>query len=813
MKPSMPSRLGIISITIIILAIFSMSVIWPMGAFPVNQSSSASLEGARVSNPSNESNFIRQDFSPMYEDLQSISVYLSNDADSIDTMKCVFRLYDYTGKYFLEYFFQLEEIELPGYVKIPIDMSLSPGTLYFYTISGMDGELLTMYCNDENKTPENGALYYKEVQSPGITVATQYEYKRPMGFKRIMMSYALIAVITIGLLYAVNTLRMKSHKWEQIEAWFKRGLFVLIGIGVLVAFWGIVIRQLFTHSILNIVVLFLGVLIAAGLLTWGVYSCKGANVPLKEGEKSLGEKGISAVRGLIFAAVILFICLHNNAMTNYEKGLHLRCMLTCFGLFLVSFSSKKEIWNLPNLIWSVVAFVGGKYYVSLHSDHIEHINTAVRSAYVMWSMGLVAINFVYMIMKGKFKKLKNINIPYTILIYTFWIVCVIFANGKEWPLLLLVIFTLWNIKYITIEDKTRVLEEICNGILLAFIGSIIFCLYRRPYQYYMLTRYSGIYYTVTSTAIYLCVPLCAALIKTKKEKNLFGFVLFGIVSAYMAFTASRTGIIAAGITIIFIVFFPTKDMRKKWVLEKLKYCGTILLSILLGFIMSFSATRMLPAMVANPFYFYFEKDSAYMNKDTPWIGDENNQSVSYITVERSLEMLFGRLLIVDSEETKEAANYREGALLVSIGNDIALTEAVQTESTSIAEYSNGRTEIYEAYLQNLSVSGHNSMQLIQEDGNIIMHAHNTYIQTAYDFGIPIGIFFLCVCLYTFIRAIRFTFKNRNKNIDNCLPLAIVVAFGVASLFEWTYYICIPLGFMFLLMMAPLIVREDAYENK
>lgn len=829
MKKFLEIRLGIIQKLIIVAAVFAMTLIWPFQAIDVSHVSEAQWDGMRISGASNEAGFVRQEFSPNFEQLQSISVYVVNDRDSFDTMQAFLRVYDYTGACLSENFFNLEDYEVPGYITIPVDLTISPGTLYFYTIGGVDGDLLVAYCSDADKTAENGAFYYKEVPSGGTSIVTGYKYERPMGLKRILIFDGAIAFAAFALLVLVTLVRNKISEatYRKTEKIMKLVLYVATAAVVLVAFYQIVLIRAFTDSVLNIIVLFLGVLIAGGLLAFWIKECPSAyDLPDLTGIIT-AERLKRIVRALLWAAAILFCCMYLNGSTDYEKGLYLRDLLTCFGLILVSYSSRKEIFNIPNCVITVLAVIGGKYYISLHSDHIEHINTATRAAYTMWSMALVVMNFLYSlrpqnIKDGTWKRLKDISVPFAGVWLVLWILCMVFSNGKKWPTLFLIVTVLWYVKYTICKDRKQILEDICKGILLAFAGSVIFCLYRRPYQYFMLTRYGGIFHTSTVTAVYLLLPICAALIgavklykSEKLKKSLCGLTWLGIAAAYMIFTASRTGFLAMLAVLAFYFLYPIKGMTQtgKGILKRI---GAVLAALVLGFIMTFSAARILPAVSANPFYFGFERGSAFIEADTGLKGDFYHK---YITVERTLEMLFGRLFSSDiTENAKEETDDQIslGAYLVSGEDTAALAEA--SESLSLEEqtevgYTNGRMDIFAKYLAELNWNGHEDMGITEEDGNYIMHAHNSYIQMAHDFGIPTGIWFLLVCGVTFIRASRRAYKYGNKNVYECLPLFVTVAFGVASLAEWVYSPTHPIGFIFLILMAPLLLKEKTGKAK
>lgn len=818
MKKILPNRFGIIQKVILVLAIFLMSVVWPLGAFPVSHVSTCEWDGMRISGPSNENEYVRQEFSPNFEQLESISVYVANDPDSIDTMQAVLRVYDYTGKCLAENYFQVETYELPGYINIPMNLELAPGELYFYTIGGVDGDIIVAYCNDDVKTAENGTFFYKEIPAGGTSIVTEYKYERPMGLKRILLcdvlclfgASILIAFVGMAKKIVFDKCEEKANKiWNRAEQIVRYSVVSITAIGVIVAFIGIVVKRLFTDDILNIIVLFGGVLIAAAYICYIILTCKSELVPLEEGEESLGEKIITCGRTLLFAVVILMCCMYQNGYSDYEKGLYLRKVLVFFGMFMVSLGKRKWIWNIPNGIWTVIAVFVGRVHVSNHSAHIEHITTATNEAWVIWVIGLLIIQVIYRIVKKEWKKLKNVSWIFLGLTLLFFGSCIVFANGRQWTTVLCVTFLVWFFFYTVAEKKQKILEIICNGILLAFVGTVFFCLYRRPYQYYMLTRYGGIFFTATVTAIYYVVSAAAALTKilisikeNNKRKLILSSALFGIVVSYLCFTASRTGIAAFAVMILFACFVPCIGKTKElWKRQVRGFC-IVAVSVILTFVMSFSATRMIPAMAGNPFYFWYEKTNAFIDKDTPWRGGDNPSF--YIDIQKTLEMLFGRLFAAeDSYAECDCVGYDEGPLLAS-----TKTTAVVIVEESVLQYSNGRIDIYQAYLNQLNVTGHDTMSTIDNNGDVIMHAHSSYLQVAYDFGIPVGILFLVLCLVVFLRILKSSCKQGDTEKYLYLPLLIIVGFGVASIFEWAYHIANPLGFVFVLMFAPVMIKKE-----
>ena len=846
-------RFGIIQRCIMLIALAAMVMIWPMQLFPVSQVSEGTSEAYTVSNPSNEDKQIRQDFIPLYEKIKQISILVCNDAESLDSLKAVFRIYDQSGKCLLEESVAVEDYSLPGMISISTQtVSFVPGQLYFYTFTGADGDLFLGYYEDVNqKSPDTGEMYYCDVPSGGRAVVTSFEYIRDMGIKRILFFDSLFVLFAAALIIALGFIRDKCSDsfWKRMEGIVKILCYVLTALTVLLALYVIVIQKSFTQDWLDILILALGVLLAGGYIVWSIQNCPLETEPLAEGEDTRKEKVLSFIRACLWASVLLFAALHNNSMTDYEKGLHLREMIAAAGVLFFSYQSRKWYWNIPAVIWSIVCIFGGNSYIQAHNTHIEHYNTALRTVWSVWAVGLVLYHLILLLIETKGKECKKIRLlPFGITI-VYLAANAIFNYENSWVILIAVFVSVFYLHYMLTPYKKEYLEDMLKGMLLVLIGAAIFCTLRRPFHYFMHTRYGGIFFTVTSNALFLCIPIAAALAKlTGKARQKWSrkvpyAMLLGIGLSYMLFTVSRTGILAVAAMVLFAVCLAGKGFSKSaWILR-----GKQLLLIICSFLyclpIVYGATRMLPAVTGNPLYFDFEKGYVYFDENTEW------DSENYITVKRFtglvLENVFGiedaysRSMFWDrygfekpsySEEqdnvTENVAienNRAEGSQSVadkesmeanvseaSAVNEETTVEPVIVEEPDIQnDYSNGRLDVYRAYLKQLEWKGHKGMGITMDDGEIVVHAHNSYLQMAYNFGIGIGICFLIFAATQFFMAVFFGEKEREQNENAFFPLMIIVAFGVASLVEFVYHPCIPLGFMFLMMPPILFMKKES----
>ena len=517
-------------------------------------------------------------------------------------------------------------------------------------------------------------------------------------------------------------------------------------------------------------------------------------------------------------------------------------MLIYFGFAVIVTYKRKEILNVINLIYLVIAAVTGYSYYRenvVFAQNEEEAKVVYLSVFAAIVAGVVIINTLllpirrYMSMRGQYlsDRVKKISFKdfwksatdtltvsrvYGIMLAVFFALLVIFRNTRGWPVYLVCTFGLYYIRMAVWEKRERLAENICNGILLHFLIMVGYCLLHRPYMFFIYTRYPFIFHTVTVSAVYLAMVVCAALAKLldayRRSRSLSciwkELVVFGISVEYLIFTLSRTGYLAIIVMALIVIPFACLGMKKK--LKSL--AGAVIMmfmAVVLCFPATFTAQRIIPAIVARPETMDIEELPSEI------VHGRDMDSKYYITIRRFLQVFEMKVLGIPEDKCIKSFDYAKDdivpvdkMLVVSAdfsGDQIPEGEAYEMQESDAEAYANGRFDIFELYAANMNMQGHDKMEIILPNGEMIAHAHNVYLQVAYDHGIPIGIVFIVFGFCTFIQSLIYDIKRKEDRRCSIFPLAILIAFAVAGLTEWIFHPCNPITFCLLLALAPLLV--------
>ena len=197
-----------------------------------------------------------------------------------------------------------------------------------------------------------------------------------------------------------------------------------------------------------------------------------------------------------------------------------------------------------------------------------------------------------------------------------------------------------------------------------------------------------------------------------------------------------------------------------------------------------------------------------MEFDYKMLGIEGGEYDPYAQKREYEEKRLGK----ESARGGELMRGRDDILALSVDADAIVSEDVTVNAAAPdrdpyeSDYTNGRLDIWRSYLAALNLTGHDTMGTTLH-GKTMVHAHNTLLQAAYDFGIPGGMLLMIVLLWTFARGIWFCRTNPD-NRDCMVPMALTVGYTMAGMVEWLFEVSNPCTMMMLLVIAPLLVSSD-----
>lgn len=576
----------------------------------------------------------------------------------------------------------------------------------------------------------------------------------------------------------------------------------------------------FTNDIVSIVFYEVGVLLAVLIALYAVNHDRTGCATDRTIVDMVQERWQGYLQSAMFAGAIWSCCNYMNGLYEIHHTVAYRQMLIFFALAVIVTYTRQELLNLVNLIYAAVASVAGYYYYQTTVRLLEEpeeleILTVQLTAWVGILTGFVILNTLRILIG---RKIRRISIGYGILVALFFVLIIIYRNTRGWPIYLVCAFALYYLRMAAWDKKPGLLQNICNGILLHFGVMVIYCLMHRPYMYFQYYRYPFIFHTVTISAVYLALVVCAALVKFldafRRNPSFAGtykeLIMLGISVAYLVFTLSRTGYLAILATALVIIPLVCLSMENRWK-RLLQSVGMMALAAVVCFPVVFTAQRMLPSVAAEPELHEIEEIPSEL------MHGRDMDSYYYITVERFVQVFQMKVLGVPEEKCLNAFLFFSAADSVPVYKELYLEEkppillastddmaAAAQEEEDEGNYTNGRFYIFRQYYNNLNAFGHEEMGITEADGNFLVHAHNIYLQVAYDHGIYVGIVFILLGAGTLIQAFIYYRKRKDDTVCAALPLAILVLFAVAGLTEWIFHPCCPIAYCLLLTLAPLL---------
>ena len=868
-----------------ILLLVMIVMIWPLRLFHEDigeQNTASAVEDIVISG---EDNNAAQSFVTDYAHLQYIELRLTPDQPA---GKFHFMLFDAENKLICEQDVDTSENERNGNCRICINRDLEPDTAYVYLIKAVDdGSSVSLQLEDTavQGNVSQGVMTYQNSSMENRSLIASYIYREPLRKGRSALIILALLVIMVVSDMIISKLSKKYDIGNSLvpDTWTYQIL--CNPLIILFAVWGMIAAgpmHIFGKHIFDIVILEAGIVMLAATLLYVV----NRPYPTKERKMALADsnEGISDCLQVIFIALAIWATInYQNGIADVFHDIAFRQMLIFMGLALIVTFRSHELWNVKNLIGVIastvfsVIFVHKQIPAQVDSYHV----TSLRLLGVLIVVcTILAINTVCVIanyVRSRFKpenavrknggkNANNITESHRISAYGILTAVMMLAfiwrrNTRWWPVIMVVAFAVYFIRYSAWERRSALLVNVARGMSLNFIACTAYCLMHRPFLSFLLTRYPHMFFTVTETATYLAAAIAASMVllfdrynKNGKWRSCVGeLLLFGTEMVYAMFTMSRTVILAVAVSFFVMLFALAGRGMKKKASGRLSLLMSCVLVTLWCFPICFSMQRMIPAVVAEPVIYDYEKDDV---PDEIVRGDIKD-SMYYMTFERFANYFCYKMLgtpehtfdlnIYDiaktdihmQEKSLTASNtsmqadskisFADGSLtarndtqpesvpesqIVSESTSEATAEALENEETEVQseEITNGRTSIFRSYIFQMNLLGHDTMGATLEDGSTASHAHNIYLQVSYDNGIIVGGLFVVWIIATIGQSIVYLRRRYKTDRAAGLPLSVVVTFAAAGMVEWVSHPCIPLGLMFLLVLPPLIYAPDEKEH-
>ena len=740
---------------------------------------------------------ISQAFAPETEGLSYIRFYIYNEDAYFPGGRLVFRLYDITGK-LEEKEYDIEELTIPGLCRIPIGTEIDTENSYYFVIENPDAELL--YAMED-----------------GVNVDIQYVYREEhlswQKVRRIVLTVVIAAVLCL----------LSEFLLRGVQGSFRYDLGIRTAAGVVVSgislwfLWNVFPAKRFTADPLNIVVLEAGILLFAAYCLYGLFHKKEKIqqdvIPWNE----ITAKLLGVIQTLAFTGVMTGCANFLNALSTYDQKCAANLVYCSFAVVVISGFLKKELLNLYNLIYVVIAAAAGIFYCLPYKEDLEQWDIVRGNAWCVALWGIVLCNIIrFLILKQRPR--YRISGIYTVSAVLLMAAFIVNRGKRTWPIEAAVFFGLFALRMIFQGERTSYLRHFVNGIYLHFVGISIYAFLYRPFHFYTHVRYGGAFHTVTMAGVYDCLVLILAtgvfLVKYARGRSLTclwkEIGMIGLSAGFLFLTTSKTGLYSAICLLLLILVGTAVTEYRERLVGLGKSVGVLCLSAAAFIVIVFSACRLGPAVVSRPYTYEIEWFQDSIKTGEKW------DSFRFITVQKFLAVLDAKFTVYSYKEEAGTVPQQSndavaeadsaGAMEIAVSSGNALNSDTEGLGGSL-DYSNGRLDIFKLYWQELSFAGHETVELPKEIGISAGHAHNVYLQTAYDFGIITGIGFLAFCIFMGIRSLIYYVRHREEEMS-ILPILLLGVYGVCGMAEWVYLPCIPTGFAFFLVMVMMIPKEE-----
>ncbi len=756
---------------------------------------------------------VQQVFLAEGTNLRYLDLYVTSEESAGERYHLL--LYDAQNNRLVDRDVDMPETPLPGFWRIPIGVSTTPGDAYVWQLQGTDTPVELAYENTGDTGLVTFGNYYllhdgeTRMQTAQNIVMRLTYTDHPSAGKLLLVYGSLLLTALLLIVLTRRVLRPSGQMTLSRLLQLTLGPVLLAG-GIFLVY-EIFVRNLFGGRTEDKLVYAAGIGIAAAWAGWALFGKRKQKetVPFRA---LLAKNGMDWLQTACFAGALMGTIHFMNAQFQARQDLAYREVLFWVCLVLLTMGPVRALKNRWGLIWLVFAgSVGTAFYLyQKYGVKPEKTVLSMRLYEILIAIlaGFLLLSLRERIQSGRFS-VREVNRPYALATALLLFLLAALRNTRGWPLYLAAVFGLFYLFYLSWEKRDRLLYNFCNGVILNFTAALLFALARRPFRAWVYFRYNFVFHTVTITAYYLTLVLCALTVRLlakrylEKEEpiRMWGtLLLYGIAGSLLFLTLSRTGYLAVIVMSVIVVPFAVLFCFRQGIKALFQNVLLMAAALLLCLPVTYTGIRILPALYNDPYLYEVEDSAAAIHRDDP------KDSSAYMSVSYFRYMMRNKLL--GEEETKAMAPLRRDGLTVTVSQELLASRA-DSELSDVEQFSNGRMEIFKRYLEEVNWFGHTDMGVVLADGSVSIHAHNTYLQVIHDHGLVAGIVYLVFGAVSAILLFGYARRNGRRDPYAILPVAVLIGYAVAGLVEWLFHPCNPMGFSVMVIFAPLLCKRKS----
>lgn len=290
-------------------------------------------------------------------------------------------------------------------------------------------------------------------------------------------------------------------------------------------------------------------------------------------------------------------------------------------------------------------------------------------------------------------------------------------------------------------------------------------------------RYAGIFTNPNTFALYLYIIIAVFLsdldwiVETGRSlrKNIGTYLGLALSMFYLEMSQARTSIIAVAVIVFMWVVLRVYLAKKSHFWKALcSNVAVVIAATVVLYPVFFFTLKHLPDVVGHPIV--FEGQPLYYTNEIP---DPTTDPGEVVVPEYEQ---------VEQVETKNAGEKKDTGTIVP-KNALERFWYNVKYSKGLNAITNGRIDIYLAYLDKMNYKGHRNTSMVV-DGEKKNHSHNNWIQFGYTYGLFSMFFYGIITLLGVAFSLKFYLTQRRKNATYAFLIpAICVGFVVATLTE------------------------------